>query len=74
MPVVRVSWIILNLPENARERRECSAQIVRSLITILLTAGRIKTSDRKRLAATATMTSRMRMRTFKSSPPVRRVL
>jgi hypothetical protein len=63
MPVVRVSRIILNQPENARGRRKCSAQYVRSLITKLLTAGRIKASDRKRLAATATatMTSR-RMR------------
>ena len=61
MPGVRVSWIILNLPENARGRRERSAQYVRSLITILLTAGRIKASNRNSLAATATMTSR-RMR------------
>jgi len=57
MPVVRVSRIILNLPENARGRRKCSAHHVTSLITKLLTAGRIKASDRKRLAATATMTS-----------------
>ena len=51
----------MHLPENARGRTDCSAQNVISLITILLTAGIIISSDRKRLAATATMTSR-RMR------------
>ena len=59
--ILWVSWIILHLPENARGRTECSAQNVISLITILLTVGIIISSDRKRLAATATMTSR-RMR------------
>jgi hypothetical protein len=51
----------LHLQENKRGRRDCSAQNVRGLITILLTAGIIIASDRKRLAETATMTSRMRM-------------
>jgi hypothetical protein len=44
-----------------RKRKKRMFCLNRSLITILLSAGRIKASDRKRLAATATMTSR-RMR------------